>query len=367
MADRSRTIADAGENTGRISPISSAKNGVGTLQVGPENSVLGPENHLAGVACQRFRTSTNSNERSAAQPLFIYGPVATGKSLIANGLVQEWNDAHPDQPALVCSGADFARMFALAADAHELTILRERFQTVGLFVLDGLEQIANKPAAQRELRFALDMLFTHDGLAIVTARSLPSHIAKLSPRLAGRLLGGLTAPLVAPDAQARVEIMRQFATQREVKLLPAMIKTLGDAIHGTAPELQSAVIELSAQAKLEQTEITPMLVRKYLASRTAAEPPSLRTIAAITAKYFQLKVTELRSPSRRRAIVTARGIAIYLARELTGVSLEKVGVAFGGRDHTTILHSFRTTADRLRSDAGLRRTLDDLRRLIALS
>jgi chromosomal replication initiator protein len=177
----------------------------------------------------------------------------------------------------------------------------------------------------------------------------------------------LTVPLVAPDAPARIEIVRQFATQRDVKLLPAMIKTLGDAIHGTAPELQSAVIELSANAKLEQTEITPMLVRKYLASRTAAEPPSLPTIAAITAKYFQLKVTELRSPSRRRAIVTARGIAIYLARELTGLSLEKVGAAFGGRDHTTILHSFRTTADRLRSDAGLRRTLDDLRRLIALS
>ena len=362
-----RTISAAAGHRTQTSRKSWGDKGDRAPIEGPGKAVLGPENCLVAAACEQFCLALLGEDRSAAQPFVLYGPVATGKSRIVQGLIEQWNDAHPHAPPVVESGADFARRYSLSTDAAELTLLRERFQSAGLFVLEGLEQLATKPAAQRELRFTLDTLFAHDGLAIVTARTLPTQIAKLSPRLAGRLMGGLTAGLVAPGPAARIEIVRQFAAQRNIKLSAAMTQTLGESIPGTPTELQSAVLELSTQARLAETDSTPMLVRKYLATQKAVAPPSLRSIIAFTAKYFQVKVADLRSPSRRRALVEARGIAILLARELTGKSLEQIGAAFGGRDHTTILHGFHATAERIRVDAALRKTLDEVRRLIALN
>lgn len=356
--------------------------------IAPGEFLAGPENRLVPVAC----AAVLCPDPSSPALIVLYGPPGTGKSLLAHGLLDCWRKERELEPpasgaaisalavagsplpttaewatrAVVISGSDFARTFALSADAAETMRLRARFHNLELFILDDLAQLASKPAAQIELLLTLDALEANGGIAVITARNLPTQIPKLAAPLAGRLLAGLAVPLLPPGPETRPEIVKQFASRRAIVLPAGAARLLGETIKGTAPELQSAVIELAAQAKLAEGPISPVLVRKYLATRAAPLRPLLRDLAQVTAKYFSLKLADLRSPSRQRSVVLARGLAIYLARELAGISLEKIGRYFGGRDHTTILHSFRSTEERVRTDPAARRAAADLRRLIAL-
>ncbi len=149
-------------------------------------------------------------------------------------------------------------------------------------------------------------------------------------------------------------------------MLPAAAaQLLADGLAATAPELFGAVTELAVQCNLDCEPITVDRVRAFLADRRGVLRPSVRSIAALSAKYFNLKLSELTSPTRRRAVVQARNIAIYLARQLAGKSLEQLGDYFGGRDHTTILHGYRTIETRSRTDPTVRRALSELRKMLA--
>ena len=176
---------------------------------------------------------------------------------------------------------------------------------------------------------------------------------------------GLTVTLALPAAAARLALVERFAALRRIALPEAAARTLADGLSVTAPELSGALAELQMQAAVESKSIDVNRVRRFLADRQLRLRPSLRTIAGLSAKYFGLRMSELTSPSRRRGVVQARGVAVYLARQLTGKSLEQIGVYFGGRDHTTVLHSFRSIETRLRSDPTTRRAVADIRKRIA--
>jgi chromosomal replication initiator protein len=187
----------------------------------------------------------------------------------------------------------------------------------------------------------------------------------LSPALRSRLSAGLIVSLVPPAAAARLALIERFASLRRIALPTAAARTLADGLSATAPELSGALAELQLQADFDQSSIDVSGVRRFLADRQLQLRPSLRTIASRAAKYFGLRMSDLKSSSRRRAVVQARGVAIYLARQLTDKSLKQIGDYFGGRDHTTVLHSVHSTESRLRSDPTSRRAAAEIRKLIA--
>jgi chromosomal replication initiator protein len=320
--------------------------------------VVGPENRLASVAVAAFF------QRRAGHfsPLVICGSSGSGKSHLARGLAQWWQGENADSRVLVTSGADFARDYAAAVDRQELPSWRQRVRSVDLLVLEDLGQLAGKGAAQQELIHTLDDLAAREAAVLVTARSLPQQIVALAAGLRSRLSAGLIVPLVLPGPGARRTILEQLARARGLSLPKSALAALASGPSVPVTALHGAIRQLELASRAGSLHAGAL--ERMAAEHAAAETLSLREIARATAKYFGLTLADMKSPSRRQAVVAARGVAIYLARLMTPASLEQIGRYFGGRDHTTVLHGQRRTEKMMRRDPATRHAVSELRKTL---
>jgi chromosomal replication initiator protein len=323
--------------------------------------VCGPENRLLAEAVD----SLLQRSPSPYNPLVLCGPPGTGKSHVARGIARHWRSI--DRDVLYTSGADFARGFAAALENETIAGWRSRNRDTSLFILEDLSQLSGKGPALSELLFTLDAVLQQQGQALLTTCLPPRHIAGIPAALAARLVGGLVLQLSPPGPAARLALIEQFARLCGLDLSPGPARLLAEGLAVTPPELFGAITEISVQCKIDGEPITTDRVRAFLAASRSngAVRPTIRSIARLSAKYFGLKPGQLTSSTRRRAVVQARNVAIYLARQLSGNSLEQLGAYFGGRDHTTILHGYRTIESRSRTDPTIRQALTELRRLLA--
>jgi chromosomal replication initiator protein len=325
----------------------------------PTPFLAGPENHTLAEAARSLLEECPS----PYNPLFIWGPPGAGKSHIARGIMRHWRSQ--DRHVNYTSGADFARGLASAVESKTTTGWSAQQRDTSLFVLEEVAQLSGKRAAMNELQHTIDAIQRQHGQVVLTSRLSPDRLPGMPPALAARLVGGLVLQIAPPSSAVRMALIQQFAKARGVLLPAGAAQSLADGLAATAPELFGAVTELAVQCTIDGEPITPERVRAFLADRRGALRPSVRSIAALSAKYFNLKLSELTSSTRRRAVVQARNVAIYLARQLAGKSLEQLGDYFGGRDHTTILHGYRTIEARSRTDPTVRRALSDLRKMLA--
>jgi len=296
----------------------------------------------------------------------LYGLPGSGKSHLAQDLAKQWLRRRKHARVVCLSAAELAEQYVEALEEHAIDAWRVRLRGAELLILEDLGQIAAKPLVQGELLHALDALADRHATVLVTSRVAPAEMTTLVPGLQSRLSGGLCVPLAAPGEAARQEIVRQLAAARRLALDERAMRRLAQALTATAPELAGALAQLELFARsLPAATIGEAVVEQYLASRETPKQPSLQGIASQTARYFALKVVELKSSSRCRAVVVARDVAMYLARQMTGKSLKQIGEFFGGRDHTTVLHGCRKTESLIQSDPGTQLAVFELRRGLA--
>ena len=252
---------------------------------------------------------------------------------------------------------DFARELAEAIETQAVEEFRAKYRTAALLVFEDLGMLATrksgKLSAQEEFIHTLDALLAEDRWVVVTASASPAELAGILPALQSRLTAGLSIPLLPPGPETRLAILRQLATLRKVQLPEPVAQLLAEGLAGTVPELAGALLQLIMRARVGNDEIDLPSAKRFLARRKHAHQPTLHEIALATARHFSLKLADLRSPVRRRSLVTARGVAVYLMRHLTGASLQEIGSYFGGRDHTTVIHSCRKTEELMQSDPAI--------------
>lgn len=294
-------------------------------------------------------------------PLVFTGPTGVGKSFLATGLVARWSQQ--DRMAVVasCTGADFCRLFREAIETDAIEEYRSRFRAVNFLVLDDLTELSGKDAAQIELASTIDDLLLHKQIVVVTSRTPPARLNRFVPQLASRLAQGLELPLKLPGPAARHELIRRLASRHSIQLSDESIALLVESGPHSASGLQGALLQMASESAHDSTRLDPGTVIDYLTDRQQQSQFTVNSLAKLVARRFRLRVADLKSSSRRQTIVLARGVAMYLARQHTRLSLERIGEYFGKRDHTTVLHACRQIRLRLEREPELKEAVDDIK------
>ena len=312
--------------------------------------VVGPENRLVEVAIGDLLRQAGS----LYSPLVLHGPSGVGKTHLAMAVAAHWK-ARPDHPPVKYAVAiDFARELAEAIETKTLDEFGVTYRRASLLVLEDLQHLAGKQAAQRELLQILDSLADNEACALVTVSRSPGVLDGMLPGLQSRLQAGLVVSVELPGPAARAIILRRLAAARGIKASESLIELLAEKVSGAVPVLNAALIALQTGGS-----VNIEAARRWLANRHR-EDPSLREISFATARYFSLRLGDLRSAARHRTLVVARGVAMYLCRSLTRLSLEQIGGYFGGRDHTTVSYSCRRTEELLQTEPAIREAVVQL-------
>jgi chromosomal replication initiator protein len=297
-------------------------------------------------------------------PLVLFGPSGVGKSHLAQIIAS----AHGH--AVYVHGADFACELAMAVNKRTTADFCNRYRTAAMLVLDDLSQLMGRPIALAELQHTLDALEACGSPVVITSSRPPQEMAELPPALCSRLSGGLLLKISPPGSAARQEILSRVAAVREITLPASAAKLLAEALQVGAGELCGHLAKLEMKLRAADPSragitIEPEVAKRYLAHYHTQQRPSLKQVTAAVARYYGLQPAAMGSTSRRRQLVLARAMAIYLGRTMCGASLTTLGKHFGGRDHTTALHSFRQLQRQLSCDAELSASLENLRQSLA--
>jgi chromosomal replication initiator protein len=321
--------------------------------------LAGPENCLVSVAVR----SVLETQPNGYNPIVLYGPSGTGKTHLALGLAAEWK-ARNRRRVECLAAVDFARQLNDAIETQAVEEFRKKYRQAEMLVFEDIGRLVDrkseKLSAQEEFIHTLDELIDRGSWIIVTSAAVPGEIEGILPGLQSRLTGGLTVPLVPPGPNTRLAILNQLAELRKIDLPEQAARALAEGFAATAPELMGAFTQLEVLARHDRGRIDVKAVRSLLAERENDPGPSLHAIALATARHFGLKLSELRSPSRQRAVVMARDIAVYLARSALKCSFQQIGQYFGGRDHTTVMHSWHKMEEQFGADPALRHEVEKI-------
>ena len=330
------------------------------------NFLAGPENRLVEVVVR----SVLDQQPNGYNPIVLYGPSGTGKSHLAQGMAAEWkarNRRHVECVAAV----DFARELADAIETQAVEEFRTKYRQAGMLVFEDIGRLVNrtseKLSVQDEFVHTLDALIDRGSWIIVTSASAPSEMTGILPALQSRLMGGLTIPLVPPEANTRLAVINHLAGMRKIDLSDPVAQTLAEGLQGAVPELMGALTHLQVTARRNGGRIDIKDVRSLLAQRDSDGGLSIHAIGIATARHFGLKLSELRSPSRHRAVVTARDVAVYLARNMIKSSFDEIGHYFGGRDHSTMMYSWRKMEKLINTDPAMCHEVEELGKEICKS
>ena len=315
--------------------------------------VAGQENRLVHWALKKLETRTLQ-----VNPLTFFGPTTIGKSTLLRGIELHWNSLSSKQ-ALLIHGADYARSYAHAVETNAVDEFRNKYQQQGLVLIDDLQSLADKPAAQQEFVNLVERRLETAAPIIISLNTSLAEQTRLSAVVLSRLAGGTQIQLHPPLPPTRRVILDQLLEQAGIDFPSGVRETLCGQRHdlaspfSTVSEIRHAVLQLysatTAQGSLPSLSDAADLINREVAARK----PTLAVITKEVARYFKVKVSDLKSSSRRQWVVRARGVAFYLARQLTRKSFGELGKHLGGRDHTTVMHACRRTKSLLESDPAI--------------
>ena len=323
--------------------------------------ISGHENQLVTFVCQ----SDDSLFR-LGNPLLLIGPAGVGKTAIAlhlacrEAILRSWGD---DAAAVkYLSAVDFARGYAEAVNAEDVPPFRNELDEAPILVVDDLHLISDKASAQDELAARIDARTLAAAPTILTCRRLPSEIPKMRPMLVSRSLPGLTIPIRPPSGEARRLILRELAMQHAVELDAESLQSLDHGLsdHLSIRSLESSIKKINLWTRMNSCSVDERAIQAAIESTNPDDEIALSRITQAVAKLFGQKTTDLRSSSRKQSVVRARSLAMLLARKLTSKSLQQIGVYFGGRDHSTVLHAIHKTERMVQQDNELHQAMLDV-------
>ena len=329
-----------------------------------ESFVIGNSNQFAQAASQAVAELPSK----AYNPLFIYGGVGLGKTHLLHAVGHEIARLYPSLRLLYLSTERFTNDLINAIRYDRTAEFRAKYRTIDLLLIDDIQFISGKERTQEEFFHTFNDLYEARKQIVLSSDAAPKEIPDLEERLRSRFEWGLIADIQPPDFETRVAILKKKAEIERVRLPDDVAYLIASRIKANIREIEGSLTRILAFGALSGREMTTELAHEVL-SDLWGEDERVITIEHIQRKvadFFTLKLSDLRAKNRTRAIAFPRQIAMYLSRQLTHASLAEIGRAFGGKDHTTVLHAVEKLQTMLLEDAKLKRTIDTLTQGITL-
>ena len=324
-----------------------------------ENFIVGPGNRFAHAAAQ----AVASNPAGAYNPLFIYGGSGLGKTHLLFAIKNELAKTRPAMNVLYIQSETFTNELITAISQGSTESFHNKYRTVDALLVDDVQFIGGKESTEEEFFHTFNALTTSGKQIVLTSDRPPKEIKSLTERLQTRFESGLLADIAPPEYETRVSILKRKAEELGYPISDEIAQYIADNIKDNIRQLEGIVKKLSALRIMENTPPTLSDVQGAIKDIMKEERPTSVTIDKIlneVSRTFDISLDDLKSQKRDAEIVNARQIAMYVTREVTGITYESIGEKLGGKDHATVTHSIKKIKKQLENDIRLRDLIEDI-------
>lgn len=331
-----------------------------------EHFVIGKSNELAAAAA----AAVSQAPGRVYNPLFLYGDTGLGKTHLMQAVAHDVLERHPDTRITFIGTEQFTNEMIASIQTRTTQEFRRRYRETDMLLVDDIQFLKGKEATQEEFFHTFNALYEAGRQIILTSDRPPSEIPGLEARLVSRFQWGMVADIELPDLEHRIAILRNKALidHLEMTIPDDVIRFIAEHVRSSVRELEGSIIKLLAYASLKHREITVEVAREALRDKlrpsditTTMAGLNLNTIQHAVAKEWGVTPEGLRSKTRTKALTTPRQVAMYLIRELLGLQLVEIGAAFGGRDHSTVIHSLDRVAGIMKQEPSFAQRVEKLR------
>jgi len=373
------------EHTKRTVTIPSIKQGIGLtslsfqqltnqVKLPPIDSCLNPrytfDNFIKGDSNQLARAAAmavaNNPGGTSFNPLVIYGGVGLGKTHLIQAIGNHALANHKSERILYVSSEKFTVEFVDAIQKDKVGEFSNFYRSVDLLIVDDIQFFSGKEKTQDNFFHTFNALHQLGKQIVLSCDRPPKELKGLDERLISRFQWGLTADIQHPDLETRIAILKKKAEDNGIQLPQDIIDYIAINVTSNIRELEGCLISLLAKSSLENKEINLDLAKEVLNSvaRTPKTNITIEGVQQAVCEFYNIADDLLRAKTRKQEVVMARQVAMYLAKELTNSSLKTIGLHFGGRDHSTVIHACQAVEDQLKTGDKLRSQIDQLKRKI---
>jgi chromosomal replication initiator protein len=323
-----------------------------------DNFVVGSSNQFAQAASQAVAELPSK----AYNPLFIYGGVGLGKTHLLHAVGHQSARLFPGMAVLYITSERFTNELINAIRYDRTAEFRARYRNIDLLLIDDVQFISGKERTQEEFFHTFNTLYESRKQIIVSSDSPPKDIPEIEERLRSRFEWGLIADIQPPDFETRVAILKKKAALERVILADDVAYLIASRVKSNIRELEGSLTRMIAFCALTGREMSVDLTHEVLGELWGEEEKiiTIEQIQRKVSEFYGIRLSDLKAKNRTKAVAFPRQIAMYIARQLTHASLSEVGRAFGGKDHTTVIHAVDKIQGLLQEDAKLRKTIDGL-------
>ena len=334
----------------------------GAAQLNPKYTfdafVIGAGNQFAHAAAR----AVAERPSKAYNPLFLYGGVGMGKTHLMQAIGHEVKRLNPESSICYLSTEKFTNEMINSLRYDKMSTFRDKFRSVDILLIDDIQFLAQKERTQEEFFHTFNALHESMKQIVIASDRSPKELAEIEDRLRSRFEWGLIADIQPPDLETKIAILQKKAENEHVPLPPDVAHFIASNIRSNVRELEGALIRLIAYASLTGVEINLVTTQQVLKNfiDQQSRKVTIEAIQKSVAEQFGLRLPEIKAKNNSRQIVFPRQIAMYLAKHLTEASLPEIGRQFGGKHHTTVLHSIEKIEQQRKGDKDLNRMLNKL-------
>lgn len=323
-----------------------------------ENFVVGSSNQFAHAAAQAVAAAPSK----AYNPLFIYGGVGLGKTHLMHAIGHTIRSRNRHLRLVYISAEKFMNELINAIRYDKTLTFREKYRSIDVLLVDDIQFIAGKERTQEEFFHTFNALYDAQKQIVISSDCPPKEIPTLEERLHSRFEWGLLADIQPPDLETKVAILRRKAELEKIDLENDLALFIASKIKSNVRELEGSLVRLVAYSSLKKQPITLQLAQEVLRNIIDEDERgiSIETIQKVVASHYGLKVNDLKSKNNSRSIAIPRQVAMYLCKTLTKASLPEIGREFGGKHHTTVLHSVSKITALYKTDKDFHRVINSL-------